>query len=100
MKGGEALYPDLKSCPLFPRRRTRSMRQSARLAAATLLIAAGVQPACAAVPELALPSIIVPMAVSTVESQPVPLPDPVRAMIEAAIASGERKDVEIGRAHV
>ena len=70
------------------------MRQSARLAAATLLIAAGVQPACAAVPELALPSIIVPMAVSTVESQPVPLPDPVRAMIEAAIASGERKDVE------
>ncbi len=70
------------------------MRQSARLAAATLLIAAGFQPARALVPDPALPSIAVPMVVGMLESRPLPLPDPVRAMIDAAIESGERKDVE------
>jgi putative salt-induced outer membrane protein len=64
-----------------------------RLAVA-LLLAASVQPAGAAVPQPALPLVIVPMVVETMESRPLPLPEPVRAMIEAAIESGERKDVE------
>src|SRR5690606_8708451 len=93
-KGGEALYSDRKSCPLSPRRRTRSMRQAARLTAAIFLIAAGVRPAWSAVPDPALPAAIAPMVVASMEARPLPLPDPVRAMIEAAIASGERKDVE------
>jgi len=70
------------------------MRQAARLTAAIFLIAASVRPAWSAVPDPALPAAIAPMVVASMEARPLPLPDPVRAMIEAAIASGERKDVE------
>ncbi|PQM26399.1 DUF481 domain-containing protein [Sphingopyxis lindanitolerans] len=70
------------------------MRQYARLAVAPLLIAAGAQPACASVPDPALPLLVIPLVMTPLEPEAVPLPDPVRAMIDAAIASGERKDVE------
>lgn len=68
------------------------MTQRARLAVAALLIGTGIRPVHAVIPDPALPSGLVPMVMGTLE--PAPLPDPVRAMIDAAIASGERKDVE------
>ncbi|PKP98813.1 MAG: DUF481 domain-containing protein [Alphaproteobacteria bacterium HGW-Alphaproteobacteria-13] len=68
------------------------MRQPARPALAAFLIAAAIRPASAAVPDPALPLGVIPMVMAARE--PVRLPDPVRAMIDAAIASGERKDVE------
>lgn len=70
------------------------MRQSARLAAAPLLIAVGIQPVHAAVPDPALPLVVIPLAMTPPEPLVVPLPDPVRAMIDAALASHERKDIE------
>jgi putative salt-induced outer membrane protein len=65
------------------------------LLAPALLMAAGVQPAFASVPDPALPSLIVPLTAGVLEELPRPLPDPVRAMIDAALASGEGKDIEI-----
>lgn len=70
------------------------MRHSARLAAAPLLIAVGIQPVHAAVPDPALPLIVIPLAMTPPEPLVVPLPDPVRAMIDAVLASRERKDIE------
>ena len=71
------------------------MRQSARLAAASLLMTAAIPPAHASVPDPALPSLVVPLTAGLLEELPRPLPDPVRAMIDAALASGEGKDIEI-----
>jgi putative salt-induced outer membrane protein len=68
------------------------MRQPARLAIAALLTGLGIRPVHAVIPDPALPSGIAPVVMAALE--PAPLPDPVRAMIDAAIASGERKDVE------
>ncbi|MGV7119418.1 DUF481 domain-containing protein [Sphingopyxis sp. 550A] len=65
------------------------------LLAPALLIAAGAPPAFASVPDPALPALIVPLTAGVLEELPRPLPDPVRAMIDAALASGERKDIEI-----
>lgn len=65
------------------------------LLAPALLIVASVPPAFASVPDPALPSLIVPLTAGVLEELPRPLPDPVRAMIDAALASGERKDIEI-----
>ena len=65
------------------------------LLAPALLMAAGVQPAFASVPDPALPALIVPLTAGVLEELPRPLPDPVRAMIDAALASGEGKDIEI-----
>ena len=45
-------------------------------------------------PAPALPLLVIPLAMTPLEPEAVPLPEPVRAMIDAAIASGERKDVE------
>ncbi|MGN6689580.1 MAG: DUF481 domain-containing protein [Sphingopyxis sp.] len=70
------------------------MRQPARLAVAPLLIAVGVQPVHAVVPDPVLPIIVIPLATTPPEPLVVPLPDPVRAMIDAALASHERKDIE------
>lgn len=64
------------------------------LLAASFPIAAAVPPAQAAVPDPALPALVVPLVMAPLEPETLPLPDPVRAMIDAAIASGERKDVE------
>jgi len=64
------------------------------LLAAPVLMVMGIGPAQAAAPDLALPSLVIPLATMPVEPETLPLPDPVRAMIDAAIASGERKDVE------
>lgn len=68
------------------------MKQPALLALAAFLTGTAALPAHAAVPDPVLPSGVVSMAMAARE--PVRLPDPVRAMIDAAIASGERKDVE------
>lgn len=68
------------------------MKQPALLALAAFLTGTSALPSHAAVPDPVLPSGIVSMAMAARE--PVRLPDPVRAMIDAAIASGERKDVE------
>lgn len=64
------------------------------LFAALPLVAAATLPAHAAVPDPALPSLVIPFATPLLGPAPTPLPDPVRAIIDAAIASGERKDVE------
>ena len=68
------------------------MKQPAPLALAAFLTGTVALPSHAAVPDPVLPSGVVSMAMAARE--PVRLPDPVRAMIDAAIASGERKDVE------
>ena len=70
------------------------MRQFAPLPVAILLTAVGAPPAHAAVTGPALPAATVPAVTAAMEVRPLPLPDPVRAMIGAAIDSGERKDVE------
>lgn len=70
------------------------MRQFAPLPVAILLTAVGAPPAHAAVAGPALPAATVPAVTAAMEARPLPLPDPVRAMIGAAIDSGERKDVE------
>ncbi|MBN8805851.1 MAG: DUF481 domain-containing protein [Sphingopyxis terrae] len=70
------------------------MRQFAPLPVAILLTAVGAPPAHAAVAGPALPAATVPAVMAAMEVRPLPLPDPVRAMIGAAIDSGERKDVE------
>jgi putative salt-induced outer membrane protein len=49
----------------------------------------------ASVPDPALPALVVPLTAGLLEELPRPLPDPVRAMIDAALASGEGKDIEI-----
>ena len=64
------------------------------LLAASLPMAAGAPPAHAAVPDPVLPSLVIPLVMAPPEPETLPLPEPVRAMIDAAIASGERKDVE------
>ena len=70
------------------------MRQFAPLPVAILLTAVGAPTAHAAVAGPALPAATVPAVMAAMEVRPLPLPDPVRAMIGAAIDSGERKDVE------
>lgn len=80
--------------PGHPHRRIpfdETVRAAARLPFS--LIAVGAPPAQAAVAGPALPAATVP-AVGADEVRPLPLPDPLRAMIGAAIDSGERKDVE------
>jgi putative salt-induced outer membrane protein len=64
------------------------------LLAVPVLFVGGIQPAQAAGSDLTLPSLVIPLATMPIEPETLPLPDPVRAMIDAAIASGERKDVE------
>ena len=59
-----------------------------------LIVAAGLQPASAAVPDPALPLAVIPLTAAPLEPLSLPLPDPVRAMIDAALASRQRKDIE------
>src|SRR3546814_11102323 len=72
------------------------MRQFARLAAATLLIASGASPVCAQMSGPTVSPLLIPAAMPALVSEtlPRPLPNPVRAMIEAARDDGKKSEVE------
>src|SRR3546814_18506975 len=72
------------------------MMKFARLSALTRLIASGASPVCAQVTGPPVSPLLVPAGLPGLVSEimPKPLPNPVRALIEAALDGGKKSEVE------